>query len=1116
MFWYRSNRSRAAQVPRPFDAAGPIGARRSLVRFTAATVVFALLALFLPLGARPATAASVSAASFTGDNKTLKVDGILYAKKQAGLTLNVTTATAAKCVEISGDHAAKQTSNTAKTSWSFSFTAGDGNGVKNVTVHAFDNIGTPCTNGTGSGSHKSMDASYVLDNTGATASASLSAPANAAGWNNSSVAITWTGTDSGVGFTRNCDGPGNEHNPKPCTDTVGSATNGTTKTANATDRLGNAGGGSVVVRIDTQAPTITGSRSPAQPTSGWNNTDVTVSFSCEDPKQGVTKDNAGFASGITTCGPNQTVSTSGANQSVTGKAIDAADNEVSATVSNINIDKVAPTVTGAASTLPNADGWYKGDVSVGWTCSDPLSGLAGACPGNSTIGGEGEDLGATSPSVSDKAGNTGSGSVRGINIDRTAPNTATNATTNWNNQDVTVVLTPSDNLSEVKSTHYTLNGGAEQTGTSVPVGTDGTHTLRYWSVDNAGNVEAPKTVEVKIDKTEPSISHTQAPAANGNGWNNTDVTVTFTCVDGGSGINSCTQPVTVTTEGQDQPVPGTAVDNAGNTATDPATVSIDKTAPTISAAADREANGNGWYKSDVTVSFTCGDQLGLSGVAVCPAAQTLGEGTNQSASGTATDAADNPASASVTDINVDKTAPTLTGAAQGTPTNGWYNDDVTVVWSCDDAGGSGLDGTCPSNNTVSGEGENGSASASVSDKAGNSTSATVSDIKIDRTAPITTATVPAAFDSWHASPVQVTLSASDNLSQVATTYYSLNGGAAQVYSGGITLVADRTHTIVFWSVDQAGNVEDAEADGHSVEVQVDNIKPSITGSVSPAANATGWYTDAPTVSFACEDAVPGSGIKHCRADGEEANSKLLGEGRDQSVSGTATDNVGNTNQTIVRGIDVDLTDPVNIGFIGGPDAGAEYTVGSVPGGPACTAEDAVSEIASCLVSGYGTSEGSHTLTATATDNAGRTATATRTYAVVAATVAPSWTASGFYRPIEMSSSNAASAHSIWNTAKNGSTIPFKFEVFAGPNQTNEVSDTSKITMTAKQIPCPSGATLDAVEELASGATSIRYDSTAGQFIYNWKTPTKANTCWQMIMKANGGEAVIDNAFILLR
>jgi len=172
------------------------------------------------------------------------------------------------------------------------------------------------------------------------------------------------------------------------------------------------------------------------------------------------------------------------------------------------------------------------------------------------------------------------------------------------------------------------------------------------------------------------------------------LTVTFTCADlDGSGVASWTAPQTVTTEGSRQLVTGTAADNAGNTATDPAAVSIDKTAPTMAAAADRAANGNGWYNADVLVSFTCADAP--SGIDSCPAPQTAGEGANHSKTGTAVAAAGNTNSATVSDIDVDKTASTLTGAATAAPNaNGWYSADVTVAWAASDSL-SELEGAAP-------------------------------------------------------------------------------------------------------------------------------------------------------------------------------------------------------------------------------------------------------------------------------------------------------------------------------------------------------------------------------------------------------------------------------------
>ena len=62
------------------------------------------------------------------------------------------------------------------------------------------------------------------------------------------------------------------------------------------------------------------------------------------------------------------------------------------------------------------------------------------------------------------------------------------------------------------------------------------------------------------------------------------------------------------------------------------------------------------------------------------------------------------------------------------------------------------------------------------------------------------------------------------------------------------------------------------------------------------------------------------------------------------------------------------------------------------------------------------------MTATATDNAGRTATATRSYTVLG------WTLNGFYQPVDMSTETTV----VYNSVKNGSTVPLKFEVFAAP------------------------------------------------------------------------------------
>lgn len=152
----------------------------------------------------------------------------------------------------------------------------------------------------------------------------------------------------------------------------------------------------------------------------------------------------------------------------------------------------------------------------------------------------------------------------------------------WNNSNLTVTLTAVDNQggSGVKQISFSLTGA--QTGAStvaastasVAIGAEGTTTLTYFSTDNAGNAEAPKTLTVMLDKTAPAVTATVTPAPDASGWNTAPVTVTFTGADTLSGIASCTPPVTFNNNGAGQVATGTCTDKAGNSTTVSKTVNI--------------------------------------------------------------------------------------------------------------------------------------------------------------------------------------------------------------------------------------------------------------------------------------------------------------------------------------------------------------------------------------------------------------------------------------------------------------------------------------------------------------------------------------------------------------
>jgi len=103
----------------------------------------------------------------------------------------------------------------------------------------------------------------------------------------------------------------------------------------------------------------------------------------------------------------------------------------------------------------------------------------------------------------------------GVPPDSTAPTTTSDAGTGWYNADVAVHFTASDGPegSGIVATEYSTDNGStwtEGTLLTVPAPADhsgdGVHEIRYRSSDLAGNLEAQKSCQVKVDTTAPSIS----------------------------------------------------------------------------------------------------------------------------------------------------------------------------------------------------------------------------------------------------------------------------------------------------------------------------------------------------------------------------------------------------------------------------------------------------------------------------------------------------------------------------------------------------------------------------------------------------------------------------------
>jgi probable HAF family extracellular repeat protein len=278
----------------------------------------------------------------------------------------------------------------------------------------------------------------------------------------------------------------------------------------------------------------------------------------------------------------------------------------------------------------------------------------------------------------------------------------------------------------------------------------------------------------------------------------------------------------------------------------------DSTPPVTTASLSGTPGGDGWFLGPVHVTLSATD--GGSGVAATY--YSVDGGPTQSYAGTfsvsgdgthtvsfwSVDQAGNQEAPNSRNFKIDATPPVTTASLSGPPgNNDWYRGPVEVTLSAAD-GGSGIAATCYSVDggpaqtymgpfTVSGDGTHTVSFWSV-DQAGNEETPNSRSFKIDATPPTTAASLsgPPGNNGWYRGPVEVTLSAADGGSGLAATYYSVDGGPAQTYTDPFTVSGDGTHTVSFWSVDQAGNEEAP----NSLNFKIDATPPALSVAANPS------------------------------------------------------------------------------------------------------------------------------------------------------------------------------------------------------------------------------------------------------------------------------------------
>lgn len=251
------------------------------------------------------------------------------------------------------------------------------------------------------------------------------------------------------------------------------------------------------------------------------------------------------------------------------------------------------------------------------------------------------------------------------------------------------------------------------------------------------------------------------------------------------------------------------------------------------------------------------------------------------------DGVDDACDAEITDPPADSTSPAVTGTPdrQANET-GWYNADVTINWSAVDPDPSSGVPTRPTATIASQEGVHTYSSGPSCDPLNNCATGQL-ELKIDKTAPdinYSLSPAPNAF-GWNSNTVTVTFTCSDAISGVADCT------EPQIVSGG-----DSTYVVTGYVTDNAGNTSAVNA-----FVSLDGTKPTVTQSVLPAPNASGWVNTDVMITPTCGDNL--SGISMC-----SPSITLSTEGANQAVVSTATDSAGNT-ATTSRDINIDKTAP---------------------------------------------------------------------------------------------------------------------------------------------------------------------------------------------------------------
>jgi hypothetical protein len=315
--------------------------------------------------------------------------------------------------------------------------------------------------------------------------------------------------------------------------------------------------------------------------------------------------------------------------------------------------------------------------------------------------------------------------------------------------------------------------------------------------------------------------------------------------------------------------------------------------PVISVSLSGTSGDNGWYRSDVIVTWSINPQgETITSVTGC-ANVTLSDQPSNPAQTCAVTTTGGSASVSTAAIKIDKGPPTISpqGLTRAADSNGWYNHGITGNF----AGTDGISGiaSCSSANYTGPDGTGVSLSGTCRDNAGWQSNAPSPSFNYDDTPPTVTGGGPTRApdaNGWFNKAVVVNFTGTDAMSGGVTC-------PAVTYSG-----PDGANAAVPASCRDAAN---NPATG-SIGINYDATGPSVSGSPDRNPDANGWYSRPVGVNFSGADNA--SGVAGCSA------TTYSGPDGMGTATGSCSDRAGNTGGGSAT-IPYDSTAPEVTGFL---------------------------------------------------------------------------------------------------------------------------------------------------------------------------------------------------------